>query len=388
MEPWLRPSRRSACWLPASGCLEFDTDRTCGEGEPSCYRDEICYQGRCYDRGEVPGSADTSERDASSGAEDSSSGSGDDVDAGQVDDSGPSDGGSGSNDTDARSTDGTSEPSDAAAPTSCSPDPDNPGFNWPEGTYCETLAQGTDSDDLCGLRQEWKKFGDDDAGSTAPPAGRPGAECSDDGECIGRCEDVGGTNEEDKRCVHRMFTSSETFYGDFASGAEATDTADFAVQEADCACQLLALRAGREGRFQAVIGDENTRAAERIEVRTDIFAIHYSQNRREWQSTTLYDRDSDPDSWANAASWENDPEFDEFGNSILDQSEDPVARVWTGHPPSKPEFDHLHCDFWSSNSDGAEGIAGNIVRSNIARFRDSSSRPACNTQNRIYCIEQ
>lgn len=49
--------------LVAAGCLKPDNDRSCGAGEPSCYKGERCVRGTCYEEQNAPaadGGADAS----------------------------------------------------------------------------------------------------------------------------------------------------------------------------------------------------------------------------------------------------------------------------------------------------------------------------------------
>lgn len=358
-----------------SSCLTPDTDRTCGEDEPPCYKGEICVQGRCYDRGSAPARADaaddtSSPTDAETGLPPEDTTGRDtgirdtgDADTGTMDSQGPdSDGGSGSCNL---STSGDA------------------GIDWPSNDYCDKLKELTNSA-RCGLSEEWQENPTADAGSTdagISPA-HPGAECDSDSDCIGDCIEIfDEQNEPDTRCGHRMFTTSRRFDGKFSIARSDS------LRDADCACQLLAARAGVPGTYQAILSAGRVSAEDRIAIRTDMYAIRKPGEGERVERRMLEGVNSD-DQIPWGAPLDAAPEIDEQGNTI---STTP-SFAWTGwvstDRSSGNDDPDQDCDQWTRNTPGAK-------QPETGRFTKKSSwldgpvtNPSCDAKLPIYCVQQ
>lgn len=330
-----------AAWVGPS-CLSLDTDRACGEGEPPCYQGEVCYEGRCYDRGNLPeGAGDAGEDDDPADADETDDGGGEDRDAADTAPDSP-DGDTGS----------TVDPDGGDT----SPDPDGGSATG----YCADLESVVGSEGLGGLRELWNRSPGDD-----PLDGHPGSQCSDNSECNGECE--GGY------CIHRVFTTSETYPADFGG-----------LRQADCICQLLAEQAGRDGVFQAILSGDGTSMKSRLAFRADWYVMNYSNGR--WQVDKAF---SEGAPYFNSSVDSGGFVYSEMGDKISNPN---MASAWTGWNVSDQQPGDS-CSGWTTTDPDGRARVGfpNAPTSDwIDNMTDTCAdrEESGGRERRIYCIEQ
>lgn len=322
----------------AASCLSVDNDRTCGEGEPPCYKGEVCVRGTCFEKenapklGEDTGPEDTSEPEDTSGDGE--------LPPDDVSDSG----------MDGETPDADADTGDADGGID---------VEWPNGeipTKCSELKQEY-PEAFLSLVRTWRDRRD--VGS-----GAPGTECSNDESCYsGKCT-YPSSEANFKTCAHRMFTTGERVEGDFGG-----------LKGADCICQFLAKSEPAEGGvWRAVLTtvEEDVRNDLRIQG-----TVHYLDNdaTRAGKAPGFLETDL-----------ESPPTRDRFGNEITSQRGTHFA--WTGTLSNDPQ----DCEGWTSRDDGDTANVGDITgiqqSGGQGWWRYTGGEKGCDESHHLYCIQQ